>query len=691
MADPSGAEGCAKSDLRRLNMRALLAVSWHEREQQDGTGTVKSVRIRLLVLALLPLVVLLPLMLGVGISRWAARYDALLIENVASDLRIAEQYLHRILESSEKDVRGLAGSVSFNDALKRQGDEFQHFLYSYRDEQGLDFLIFLPYDKARKSRWPVVKNAIDGGAFSAIDIFDHADLLSVSPELAAWAEIPLIETKAAVPTTRVVEGRGMIVHTATHVDVADHKGVLVGGTLLNRNLAFIDTINDLVYRATDETGARQGTATLFLEDVRVSTNVRLFENVRALGTRVSAEVRGTVLDEGRTWLDRAFVVNDWYISGYLPIEDSFGTRVGMLYVGYLEAPFRAAKQSAYLAILAAFLVVIVLSVPLFLRMARGIFSPLERMTKTMRLVEGGDLDARIGPTGARDEIGQVAFHLDTLLDQVRDRDRALRDWADELNTRVDQRTEELRAANKKLESTFQQLVMSEKLASIGEITAGVAHEINNPVAVIQGNIDVMREVLGDQGKAVGTEFELIDRQVQRINAIVGKLLQFARPGDFSGLEQSASLDEVVEDCLVLVGYDIGQGKTQVVRDFDPVPNVRIDRGELQQIMINLIANALQSMGGKGSLTLRLYVQIRDDQKGVAVDVEDSGAGIPEDMLETVFDPFFTTKPGEGSGLGLSISQTLVQRAGGLITAKNSAEGGAVFSVWLPRAGENEAL
>jgi two-component system NtrC family sensor kinase len=646
---------------------------------------VKSVRLRLLVLALLPLVVLLPLMLGVGMSRWTARYDDILIANVASDLRIAEQYLHRILDNSEIEVQGLANSVRFRDALMQQGPDLTQLLQTYKSEFGLDFLTYLPRPEAALSRWPVVTRVLQGGSDSAIDIFSAADLTAINTDLTQRAQIPLIETKAAVPTSRSVEDRGMVVHTAAHVDVPGFDGVLVGGTLLNRNLDFIDTINDLVYRSTDSQDARQGTATLFLEDVRVSTNVRLFEDVRALGTRVSAAVRGAVLDDGHTWLDRAFVVNDWYISGYLPITDSFGARVGMLYVGFLEAPFQAAKQSAYWSIFAAFLVVVLLSVPLFLRMARGIFSPLEKMTKTMQQVEAGDLEARIGAVGTRDEIGLVAFHLDSLLDQVRDRDRALRDWAEELNIRVDQRTEELSAANKKLETTFQQLVTAEKLASIGEITAGVAHEINNPVAVIQGNVDVMREVLGEQGVGVKTEFDLIDKQVHRITAIVGRLLQFARPGEFGGTPDAVALDGVLEDCLVLVGYGISHSKITVIRDYQPAPMARIDHGEIQQVVINLIVNALQAMKDKGTLKLRVFAQSRDARAGVTLEVEDSGIGIPAEIIDAVFDPFFTTKPGEGSGLGLSISQTLVQRAGGLISVRNGPDGGTVFSIWLPQA------
>jgi two-component system NtrC family sensor kinase len=479
----------------------------------------------------------------------------------------------------------------------------------------------------------------------------------------------------------------MVVHAASPVMLAGREGVLVGGILLNRNLQFIDTINALVYLNAVTGGDRQGTATLFLEDVRVSTNVRLFEDVRALGTRVSAAVRGAVLDEGRTWLDRAFVVNDWYVSAYMPITDSFGARVGMLYVGFLEAPFAAAKRAAYVWMMAAFAAVLLLSVPIFLWLAKGIFAPLERMTQTMRDVGRGNLSARNGDVGARDEIGQVAGHLDDLLDQVQDRDRRLRAWNEELNTRVDQRTAELRAANAKLEETFQQLVMSEKLASIGEITAGVAHEINNPVAVIQGNMDVVREVLGEAARPVATEIDLVDRQVGRIQAIVGKLLQFARPNEFSDCAEMVDLRPVVEDSLVLVGHVIAKGRITVETEFGPAPWVRIYPGELQQVIINLIMNAVQAMGGAGTLWLALSEAAREGRRGAQIVVRDSGPGIPEDKIAAVFDPFFSTKQAEGTGLGLSISQTLVQNAGGLISVRNHPDGGAEFRVWLPAVEE----
>ena len=286
-----------------------------------------------------------------------------------------------------------------------------------------------------------------------------------------------------------------------------------------------------------------------------------------------------------------------------------------------------------------------------------------------------------------DEIGQVAAHLDDLLDQVQERDERLRAWAEDLKQRVEERTSELREANEKIEHTYQQLVMSEKLASIGEITAGVAHEINNPVAVIQGNMDVIRETLGKDAEPLMTELILVDQQIMRINTIVGKLLKFARPSEFNDCKTAVSLDSVVDDCLVLVEHVLSRGNIEVARTYEDAPLVWADAGELQQVVINLIVNATQAINGAGQLTLHVSKQERDGVSGACLSVKDTGAGIPLERKEAVFDPFFTTKRGEGTGLGLSISQSLILRAGGRITVHSPDEGGTEFRVWLPQMGD----
>jgi two-component system, NtrC family, sensor kinase len=657
-----------------------------------------SVRFRLLAIALLPMLVVLPLLLGLTMARWNAKFNALLISKVNGDLTIAHEYLARILEHTGQDIRALGNSARFRDiAQGRDRGELDAFLEASRKERNLDFLLLVNEDAVLAAApsatggtvrldWPVIAAALDGQAQSGIDIFDGEGLRAIAPALAERARLRLVPTANAAPTERLEETRGMVVHSAAPVAFGPGKGALVGGTLLNHNLDFIDTINDLVYRALSLPEGSQGTATLFLDDVRISTNVRLFEEKRALGTRVSNAVRGAVLGDGRVWLDSAFVVNDWYISAYEPITDSYGKRVGMLYVGFLEAPFVRAKIITLVGIGLAFLVITAASVPIFLRWARGIFEPLELMTGTIRRVESGDLGARSALPGASDEIGRVALHLNGLLDQLEERDRELRSWNEVLNVRVQERTQELELANRRLEATTRQLIMSEKMAAIGEITAGVAHEMNNPIAVVQGNLEVARELLGERAAVASTEFRLIDEQIDRMSQIVMKVLQSARPEEYAGYVERHAPAEVISGCLPLVRHLLQRAGIALARDDRATRLVLMNRTELQQVLVNLIVNAIHAMPDGGTLTLRSYdAPPVNGQSGIAIEVADTGIGMTPEVIAKIFDPFFTTRRSEGTGLGLSLSQALIARQNGLITVQSTSGQGAVFTVWLPEA------
>ncbi|MBL0936757.1 MAG: cache domain-containing protein [Rhizobiaceae bacterium] len=661
----------------------------------------RSVRFKLLAIALLPTLVLLPLLLGVTVFRWNAKFDGMLISKVNGDLTIAHQYLARILENTGEQIEGLGASARYRDVVEQEGTaatSLVRLLEETRRELAFDFLYLTDAEgtviasarplaaSARRTDWPIVAAALSGTPSTAIDIFDNGDLADIAPELAERARIELVPTANAVPTDRGDETRGMVVHSASPAMLGDGRtGALVGGVLLNQNLEFIDTINDLVYREASLPEGSQGTATLFVDDVRISTNVRLFEGRRALGTRVSAIVRSAVLDKGRTWLDSAFVVNDWYISAYEPVVDSYGERVGMLYVGFLEAPFTKAKRETLVTILFAFLAIAMVSIPIFLRWAGSVFLPLERMTGTIAKVESGDLGARTRVPEARDEIGRVALHLDHLLDQLQQRDRQLRAWNDELNDRVDERTRELQLANRRLEATTKQLIMSEKLAAIGEITAGVAHEINNPIAVMQGNLEVVRNVMGKKAELARTEFRLLDEQIHRISQIVTKLLQFAKPEEYAGYVERHAPGEVITDCIPLVQHLLNKANITIVRDIQASRLILMNRTELQQVLVNLIVNAIHAMPDGGRLTLGTRDEDLDGQPGLVTTVCDTGIGMSEDLLAKVFDPFFTTKRRDGTGLGLSISQTLIERQGGRISVESEAGKGTTFTIWLPEA------
>lgn len=656
-------------------------------EPSAGGWGRRSVRVRLLAIALLPMVAVLPVVLGFALFWWLAQFDALLVSKAHDDLIIARQYLRRIMEQGDAQIAALGQSAAFAEAARTHG--LDALLEARRTALGLDFLYLTAPDgailaaspagakPADPARWRVVATALGGRPETALDILDAGAMSALSPDMAERARLDLVPTPAAAETDRTVETRGLVIHSASPAPLADGRsGALVGGSLLNGNLGFVDTINELIYAHAELPAGSQGTATLFLGDVRVATNVRLFGNRRALGTRVSREVRDAVLGQGRTWLDSAFVVNDRYISAYEPVADSAGRRVGMLYVGFLERPFRLARWAMVTAVLAAFAVAAILTVPFLLRLARAIFEPLERMNRTIAAVDAGNLGARTGTVPSHDEIGLVARRFDELLDRLEARDAELRAFARELDARVEERT-------RQLEETRRQLVMSEKLASIGEITAGVAHEINNPIAVIQGNLEVAREALGPAADEVRTEFDLIDQQVHRVNMIVTRLLQFARPDEYAGYVESVVPAEVVSDCLVLVRHLLERSEVTIERQDAASRTVEVSRTELQQVVINLMVNAIHAMPQGGRLRLTTKDADRSGTEGVAITVADTGVGIPPDQLRRIFDPFFTTRTHGGTGLGLSISYTLMARYGGAITVESDVGRGSAFTIWLP--------
>ncbi|MVT64918.1 HAMP domain-containing protein [Bradyrhizobium pachyrhizi] len=657
-----------------------------------------SVRYRLLAMALLPMLVILPILLGISIYRWNAKFDAVLTSKVHDDLTIARQYLGRIFENTEGELTSSVNSARFQSIVQTQGYQdgiLNAYLKDIAQAQRLDFLYIVADDGSLvasefemasipRRNWPVVSAALEGRAQTAIDVFGSAELAAISPDLAKRAQIDIIATPASAPTARTQESRGLVLQSATPVPLPiGRKAALVGGILLNQNLAFVDTINDLIFHGSGLPEGSRGTVTLFLDDVRISTNVRMFEGQRAIGTRVSAEVRDAVLDRGQTWLDSAFVVNDWYISAYEPIRDSYNHRIGMLYAGYLRQPFTEAKRSTVLEIALAFIVAVALTVPLFLKWAASIFRPLERMTTTISKVESGELDARTGPVVGRDEIEQVAVHLDRLLDQIHERDTQLRQWNQELNQRVEERTNKLVHANQQLEATTKQLIMSEKLAAIGEITAGVAHEINNPIAVMQGNLEIIRDMMGSKADEAKTEFRLIDEQMHRVSEIVTRLLQFAKPQEYAGFTDQYDAAVVVTDTLPLVQHLLNKTTINVDTEYHASRLISMNRTELQQVLVNLLVNAIHAMSGGGRLTIRTFDRNEGRRRGVVIDVTDTGGGMTPDVMQRIFDPFFTTKRREGTGLGLSISQMLVTRQGGKISVESEPGKGTTFTVWLP--------
>jgi len=237
---------------------------------------------------------------------------------------------------------------------------------------------------------------------------------------------------------------------------------------------------------------------------------------------------------------------------------------------------------------------------------------------------------------------------------------------------------ELTSANQQLTRAQTELVSAERLATVGELAAGVAHEVGNPLAGILGYLSIARSRSGGSAELRDC-LERIDAEVQRIDGIVRGLLDLGRPAQ--GNPAPVDVAVLVETCVRLVSAGPGFGHIEVAMDLEPGAVARAESGPLSQVVINLLINAAQAIEGSGEIRVRS----RRSNEQVEVHVEDTGAGIPAQALPRLFEPFFTTKGGKGSGLGLAVSRHLITSMGGRLTAENLSAGGARFTVSLPAA------
>ncbi len=319
----------------------------------------------------------------------------------------------------------------------------------------------------------------------------------------------------------------------------------------------------------------------------------------------------------------------------------------------------------------------------YVAMSRLIVRPIEVLTAATEKVAAGDLGVMV-PIAGGWEIAAAARAFNEMT-------RRLRDQTDSLAAKVT----ELEATARELQATQDQLVRSAKLASVGSLAAGVAHEVGNPVSAIIG----LSEVLIDGGLEPEEEtdyLERIRREAERVSRIVRDLLEYARPSP-EDVDGCASVEEAVDAAVGLLSPQKAYREVdiQVIGDAE-LPHVALDVDQLTQVLVNLMMNAADAVGGEGEVRVRLEPDRLVGPRGgarpaVRISVSDSGPGVPPDRLPRIFEPFYTTKdPGAGTGLGLALCEGIVSRAGGRVSAENLPGGGFMVSIVLPAAEGDEA-
>ena len=470
-----------------------------------------------------------------------------------------------------------------------------------------------------------------------------ADLLA-QEGLAKQANIQILDTPKASPELFDAREGNAGLALVSVTPIKDEKGALLGLTLafhlLNNDFTIVDRIKDV---------AGIDTATIFFGDLRVSTNVMTLEGLRAIGTRLSQEVSDVVLRNGEEFVGPAFVVNADYITRYDPLRDHLGRVIGIIYVGAKQASFQRLlnnfNQRILLVALGTILLTIIITVPV----SQRITSPLNQLkvlADANRHVAGGDMSIRV-PARASGEVGLLEKSFNSMLDT--------------------------------LQITQDQLVQSEKLASLGQLAAGVAHELNNPLGTILLYSDILLKELSPESP-IKADLEVIVNETKRCKGIVSALLEFARQNQV--VAQPTNLNAVIRD---VVGRELKQQQNvpiEVIDLLDPdLPAIQADTSQLYQVVVNLVENAIDAMPEGGKLTLGTHL---GPAGMVTFELEDTGVGISADNYPKLFTPFFTTKPmGKGTGLGLAIVYGIIKLHRGQINIRSEVGIGTRVTIQLP--------
>jgi two-component system NtrC family sensor kinase len=565
-------------------------------------------------------------------------------------------------------------------AMAGQADLLRRELEQVRIDYGLDVLTVVdrkgivltrtrpPYQSGDfEGNDELVRRALKKEVVASTEIIPQEELAKEGPELVRQAYMEFVETPKAKSRPESKETSGMMLKAAVPIlDINGNVlGVLYGGTLLNRNYEIVDKIKDVVYRGELYKGKETGTATIFQWDLRISTNVKNQSGLRAIGTRVARNVYDQVLENGRAWVDRAFVVNDWYITAYEPIRNLRGEIIGILYVGTLEEPYTDLRRNVIYSFFGiAFLgLVVVLFLAYFI--TRSITRPIDNLMKATEGIAEGDFSHEV-PVESGDEVGRLAASFNRMV-------RTLRATM-----------EELYVVNTKLQDLNRHYL---------EMVSFITHELNQPMGVLKGFLIMLHDAsLGPL--TTSKQRQAVDTMLRNVNALINMIQKYLQLGRIESgrMEVNRAWIPIFEECLAPVLEDEKQQlearRMEVI--LDNGESLRRVEGEADPVLLrivfdNLIGNAVK-YGKEGG---KVWIGFREDPEELLFYVKNEGRGIPPDKLNLVFEKFARLE-GElerrrrGTGLGLFNAKQIVEKHGGRIWAESEEGKYANFLFTLPR-------
>ena len=514
----------------------------------------------------------------------------------------------------------------------------------------------------------LVSRALKGEVAATTQIVPVEQLKIEGDGLAEKAYSVFKATPKAKPTVKKYETSGMMLKAAVPVvdDNGNILGALRGGVLLNRNYQIVDRIKDIVYRGETYKGKDIGTATIFQWDVRISTNVIGENGNRAIETRVSEEVYDAVLENGKSWIDRAFVVNDWYITAYEPIIDYNDKVIGILYVGILEQPYIDMKMDVIWSMIKYLIIAVAIAMVIAFFMGRAITKPVSNLVHATEQISRGNFPSKVEIT-SKDEIGILSESFNSM------------------SMRLKQTLDEKDIANEKLKDLNTRYL---------ELLGFVTHELMQPLGVLKGYLIMMEDVNPDTALKPEQRKQAVSTMLRNVNMLINMSQTYLQLSKIeSGVLEIHKKKVNVYKKIILPVMEDKKAKL-IVRDisfkveneeeFDKI-EVYADPIMLRIVYNNLVTNAIK-YGEKGK---PISFGVKDEGDFYRFNVRNEGVGIPHDKLEAIFEKFVRIEGKSehkewGTGLGLFNAREIIKNHNGRIWAESVEGEWANFLFTLPK-------
>ena len=535
-----------------------------------------------------------------------------------------------------------------------------------KDKVGLDYLLRVNPNQIEQVKSEIVRKSYrERSSLGSMRVIAESELKNLGQSIYENSLIEIKPTLKSRPSDREALKSAMSIEYA--YPRLDHKGnvvdVLYGGKIINNNFTMIDEISNSIFGNKIYNSKPEGTVTVFLNDIRIATNVLDDNNNRAVGTIVSKVVYDAVIDKGEKWLDRAFVVTDWYLTAYEPIRNIDGDIIGMLYVGILEKPFKDMERRLLLVLVLIIFLVSILAAGFSYLISSSIAKPLTEFLYGIENLSRGTSMKKINVDKNIEEFSGLALSFNKM--------------AEELKSREDS----LALSNEKL---------SRLNKSYLDLIGFVSHELKGILASAMLNVYSVKDgFLGLTNFKQRKALDSVARNLEHLSGTVRNFLNLSRieKGDFDLNKTEFMFKEDIAD--ETVEAFLKQALEKQIRINNKMDNnikVRADLDHIKVVFNNLISNAIKYGSREGEIN----IFSKESETEVLVEIYNDGTPLNEDDLKKLFKRFSRVMNSEsrkekGTGLGLFIAAQIINNHNGSIWAEPRERGNAfIFSI--PKGG-----